>query len=118
QRDRRALSLPAHGRGCLQPGVCAERRAGSAADPGAVQGLQRKKLRRMPREPFRCARQPWRWSRPVKPLSRRSIVSLSWLKKKPLRIGLGARRIMVSGGKAIELQAGDDWRGAVNALPE
>ena len=25
---------------------------------------------------------------------------------------------MVSGGKAIELQAGDDWRGAVNALPE
>jgi hypothetical protein len=44
-------------------------------------------------------------------------VSLSWLKKKPLRIGLGAKRIMVSGGKAIEL-AGDDWRGAVNALPE
>ncbi len=45
-------------------------------------------------------------------------MSLSWLKKKPLRIGLGAKRIMVSGGKAIELQAGDDWRGAVNALPE
>ena len=45
-------------------------------------------------------------------------MSLSWLKKKPLRIGLGARRIMVSGGKAIELQAGDDWRGAVDALPE
>ena len=45
-------------------------------------------------------------------------MSLSWLKKKPLRIGLGARRIMVSGGKANELQAGVDWRGAVNALPE
>jgi hypothetical protein len=25
---------------------------------------------------------------------------------------------MVSGGKAVELQAGDDWRGAVAALPE
>jgi len=25
---------------------------------------------------------------------------------------------MVSGGKALELQSGDDWRGAVNALPE
>ena len=44
-------------------------------------------------------------------------MSLSWLRKKPLRIGLGARRIMVSGGKALELQAGDDWRGAVAALP-
>jgi hypothetical protein len=45
-------------------------------------------------------------------------VSLSWLKKKPLRIGLGAKRIIVSGGKAVELQAGDDWRGALGALPE
>ena len=45
-------------------------------------------------------------------------MSLSWLKKKPLRIGLGAKRIMVSGGKAIELQAGEDWRGALGALPE
>jgi hypothetical protein len=45
-------------------------------------------------------------------------VSLSWLKKKPLRIGLGAKRIIVSGGKAVELQAGDDWRGALAALPE
>ena len=43
-------------------------------------------------------------------------MSLSWLKKKPLRIGLGAKRIMVPGGKAIEL-AGDDWRGALDALP-
>src|SRR6185436_16427507 len=47
QRDRRARALPAHGRGCLQPGVGAERRAGAAADRGAVQGLQRKKLRRL-----------------------------------------------------------------------
>jgi len=45
-------------------------------------------------------------------------VSLSWLKKKPLRIGLGSRRIMVSGGKPVELEPGDDWRGAVSALPE
>jgi hypothetical protein len=45
-------------------------------------------------------------------------VSLSWLRKKPLRIGLGAKRIMLSGAKALELQAGDDWRGAVAALPE
>ena len=45
-------------------------------------------------------------------------MSLSWLKKKPLRIGLGARRIMVSGGKALELESGDDWRGALDALPE
>ena len=44
-------------------------------------------------------------------------MSLSWLRKKPLRIGLGAKRIMVSGGKAVDLQ-GDDWRNAVNALPE
>jgi hypothetical protein len=44
-------------------------------------------------------------------------VSLSWLRKKPLRIGLGAKRIMVSGGKAVEV-SGDDWRNAVNALPE
>jgi hypothetical protein len=44
-------------------------------------------------------------------------VSLSWLKKKPLRIGLGAKRIIVSGGKAVELQSGDDWRGALGALP-
>jgi hypothetical protein len=45
-------------------------------------------------------------------------VSLSWLRKKPLRIGLGAKRIMLSGAKALELESGDDWRGAVAALPE
>ncbi|HEU4440811.1 MAG TPA: hypothetical protein VFR83_02185 [Burkholderiales bacterium] len=50
-------------------------------------------------------------------------MSLSWLKKKPVRIGLGARRILVSGTRevqlqAVELQAGDDWRGALGALPE
>jgi len=46
-------------------------------------------------------------------------VSLSWLRKKHLRIGLGARRVMVSGSKAIELPAAaDDWRPAVDALPE
>jgi hypothetical protein len=45
-------------------------------------------------------------------------VSLSWLKKKHLRIGLGTKRIMVSGTKAVELQASDDWRGALGALPE
>jgi len=45
-------------------------------------------------------------------------VSLSWLRKKPLRISLGAKRIIVSGGKAVELESGDDWRSAVAALPE
>jgi hypothetical protein len=45
-------------------------------------------------------------------------VSLSWLKKKHLRIGLGTKRVMVSGTKAVELQASDDWRGALAALPE
>jgi hypothetical protein len=39
-------------------------------------------------------------------------------RKKHLRIGLGTKRIMVSGSKAIELQASDDWRGALDALPE
>jgi hypothetical protein len=45
-------------------------------------------------------------------------VSLSWLRKKPVRLGLGARNIMVSGGKAIELPQGEDWRNALEALPE
>jgi hypothetical protein len=45
-------------------------------------------------------------------------VSLSWLKRKHLRIGLGAQRVMVSGAKAVELQAADDWRAALDALPE
>ena len=45
-------------------------------------------------------------------------MSLSWLRKKHLRIGLGAKRVMVSGSKAIELPAADDWRAAVDALPE
>ena len=44
-------------------------------------------------------------------------MSLSWLKRKHLRIGLGAKRVMVSGAKAIELPAGDGWRGALEALP-
>jgi hypothetical protein len=44
-------------------------------------------------------------------------VSLLW-RKKHLRIGLGAKRIMVSGGKAVELQASDEWGGALDALPE
>ena len=35
QRDRRARPLPAHGRGRLQPGVGAERRAGAAPGAGA-----------------------------------------------------------------------------------
>jgi len=45
-------------------------------------------------------------------------VSLSWLKKKPLRIGVGAKRLMVSGAKPLELAAGDGWRPALDALPE
>ena len=45
-------------------------------------------------------------------------MSLSWLKRKHLRIGLGAKRVMVSGAKAVELAAGEDWRPAVAALPE
>jgi hypothetical protein len=44
-------------------------------------------------------------------------VSLSWLKRKHLRIGLGAKRIMVSGTRALELPTGEDWRVAVDALP-
>jgi hypothetical protein len=44
-------------------------------------------------------------------------VSLLW-RKKHLRIGLGTKRIMVSGSKAIELQGSDDWRGALDALAE
>jgi hypothetical protein len=45
-------------------------------------------------------------------------VSLSWLRKKPLRIGLGAKRVIITGAKAIDLPAGDDWRAALDALPE
>ena len=45
-------------------------------------------------------------------------MSLSWLKRKHLRVGLGAKRVMISGGKALELQGSDDWRAAVDALPE
>ena len=45
-------------------------------------------------------------------------MSLSWLKRKHLRIGLGAKRVMVAGAKAVELPAADDWRAAVDALPE
>jgi hypothetical protein len=45
-------------------------------------------------------------------------VSLSWLKRKHLRIGLGAKRVMVSGAKALELENSDDWRAGVEALPE
>lgn len=44
-------------------------------------------------------------------------MSLSWLNRNHLRIVLGAKRVMVSGGKAVELQAADDWRAAVDALP-
>lgn len=45
-------------------------------------------------------------------------MSLSWLKRKHLRIGLGATRIMVSGAKAVEVPAGEDWRAALDALPQ
>ena len=46
-------------------------------------------------------------------------MSLSWLKKKHLRIGLGAEAHPgVGRAKAVELQSGDDWRGALGALPE
>ena len=45
-------------------------------------------------------------------------MSRSWLKRKHLRIGLGAGRVMVSGGKAVELPCAVDWRAAVDALPE
>ena len=49
-------------------------------------------------------------------------MSLSWLKRKHLRIGLGAKRVMVSGTKGIELgavevEAVDGWRAALEALP-
>ena len=45
-------------------------------------------------------------------------MSLSWLKKKPLRIGVSAKRLVMSGGRALELPAGEDWRGALGALAE
>jgi hypothetical protein len=45
-------------------------------------------------------------------------VSLSWLKRKHLRLGLGAKRVIVSGAKAVELPGADDWRAALEALPE
>jgi hypothetical protein len=35
-----------------------------------------------------------------------------------VRFGLGARHLMVSGGKPVELPQGEDWRGALDALPE
>jgi hypothetical protein len=35
-----------------------------------------------------------------------------------VRFGLGARQLMVSGGKALELPQGEDWRAALDALPE
>jgi hypothetical protein len=49
-------------------------------------------------------------------------VSLSWLKRKHLRIGLGAQRVMVSGARGVELrqvelEAADGWRAALDALP-
>jgi hypothetical protein len=44
-------------------------------------------------------------------------VSLSWLKGRHLRIGLGARRVIVSCGKAVELQGADGWHAALEALP-
>jgi hypothetical protein len=44
-------------------------------------------------------------------------VSLSWLKRKHLRLGLGAKRVIVSGAKAVELEAAEDWRAALDALP-
>ena len=45
-------------------------------------------------------------------------MSLSWLKRKHLRIGLGAQRVMVSGTKAVEVEGADDWRAALATLPE
>ena len=45
-------------------------------------------------------------------------MSLSWLKRKHLRIGLAPQRVMVSGGKAVELAQSDDWRAGIAALPD
>ena len=44
-------------------------------------------------------------------------MSLSWLKNKQARIGLGAKRVIVSGAKPLDIPAGEDWRAAVDALP-
>ena len=44
-------------------------------------------------------------------------MSLSWLRRRHLRISLGARRVIVSGGKALELTGADHWHAAVEALP-
>ena len=39
-------------------------------------------------------------------------MSLSWLKNKQARIGLGAKRVIVSGAKPLDIPAGEDWRAA------
>jgi hypothetical protein len=48
-------------------------------------------------------------------------VSLSWLRKRHLRIGLGASRVIVSGAGALELApsppGAEGWRSALEALP-
>jgi hypothetical protein len=44
-------------------------------------------------------------------------VSLSWLRARHLRIGLGGKRVMLPGGKAVELEGADEWRTALEALP-
>ena len=44
-------------------------------------------------------------------------MSLLW-RRKPLRIALGLDRIMLWGGKSIELERAEDWRAALDALPE
>ncbi|MDQ5850447.1 MAG: hypothetical protein M3544_15925 [Pseudomonadota bacterium] len=44
-------------------------------------------------------------------------MSLLW-RKKPLRIALGLDRIMLWGGKSLELERAEDWRASLDALPE
>jgi hypothetical protein len=44
-------------------------------------------------------------------------VSLSWLKK-PLRVGIGAKSIVATGGRSLELPAAEGWRGTVSVLAE
>ena len=106
QRLVRVLCKACHGQGLRRvprhrlQGPQGDRRAAGAerrtegADHRRARRRASSRKRRELRAPSRCATRRWRWSRPAKPLSRRSIVSLLWLKKKPVRISLGAKRVM------------------------
>ena len=96
----------------------AERRA-ARADRRARAGAASSRKRRAPRAPSRCARPRCAGRKPAKPLSRRSIVSLLWRRKKTAAHRRCAPTASWSRArKAARLAAGDGWRAALDALPE